>query len=198
MVMEYHPILNNNEKVASNIAGETTTRVMTLDGKTADDIIRENNVNKFNDRVDTYKERLDKHSASLDEFAEKLSDKILDIEIMPLGSYVLVRELEENPFQRIVKQGGIITDLGGMKPEYKNTDSGEWEEEEQFIKVGIVQEVGPETRYLREGDAVFYPKNATIPVPFYKQKLIQINETRVLAVVNEKLTERFNEIKNDK
>lgn len=198
MVMEYHPILSENEKLASNIAGESTTRVMTLDGKTADDIIRENNVNKFNDRVDIYKERLDKHSASLDEFAEKLSDKILDIEIMPLGTYILVRELDENPFQRIVKQGTIITDLGGMKPEYKNTDSGEWEEEEQFIKVGIVQEVGPETKYLKEGDAVFYPKNATIPVPFYKQKLIQINETRVLAVVNEKLTERFNEIKNDK
>ena len=90
---------------------------------------------------------------------------------------------------------GLIIDTGGLAPQYKNTDNGQIEEEEQFIKVGVVQEVGPECKYLKAGDAVFYSKPSAIPVPFYKQKLIQVNETRILAAVNENLSKRFN--KND-
>ena len=39
-----HPILSENEKIAMNVAGESTSRIMTLDGRTADDIIEERNV----------------------------------------------------------------------------------------------------------------------------------------------------------
>ena len=42
-----HPILSENEKLAMQIAGESTSRVMTLDGRTADDIIAERNVKTF-------------------------------------------------------------------------------------------------------------------------------------------------------
>jgi co-chaperonin GroES (HSP10) len=193
--MEERPILSNNEKVAMNIAGETTTRVMAMDGTTAEDVIKKRNVEKFNKMVDDYTEKFEKHSTNIQEFADKINKNVENIEIMPLGNYILVKQFEENPFQRIVRdsKSGLIIDLGGQAPEYKNTDNGQIEEEEQFIKVGAVQEVGPECKYLKPGDAVFYPKTASIPVPFYKQQLIQVNETRVLAVVNENLTERFNE-----
>ena len=196
--MEERPILSNNEKVAMNIAGESTTRVVAMDGTTAEDVIRKRNTEKFNNMVDDYAEKFEKHSAKIEEYAEKINKNVENIEIMPLSTYVLVKQFEENPFQRIVRdsKSGLIIDTGGLAPEYKNTDNGEIEEEEQYIKVGVIQEVGPECKYLKPGDAVFYPKNASSPVPFYKQKLIQVNETRVLAVVNEFLTERFNEIKN--
>lgn len=186
------------EKLAMDLAGESTTRIMALDGTTAEDVINKRNTERFNNMVDQYTEEFDKHSANIEEFAKRVNDNVQNIEIMPLQTYILVKEFEENPFQRIVKdsKSGLIIDTGGLAPQYKNTDNGQIEEEEQFIKVGVVQEVGPECKYLKEGDAVFYPKNASIPVPFYKQKLIQINETRVLAVVNEGLTERFNTIKN--
>ena len=198
--MEQNPILSENEKLAMNVAGETTSRIMTLDGKTAKDVIEERNINKFNDMVDAYTEKFDEHFAKVEEFAKKVNENVNNIEIMPLGNYILVKQFEENPFQRIVKDAktGIILDTGGLAPQYKNTDNGQIEEEESFILVGVVQEVGPECKYLKPGDAVFYPKPASIPVPFYKQKLIQVNETRVLAVVNELLTERFKNIKNDK
>ena len=39
--MEERPILTENERLAYRLAGDTTTRVMTLDGKTADDVIEE-------------------------------------------------------------------------------------------------------------------------------------------------------------
>lgn len=188
------------EKLAMDLAGESTTRIMALDGTTAEDVINKRNTEKFNDMVDAYTEKFEKHSANIEEFAEKINENVNNIEIMPLGSYVLVKQFDQNPFQRIVRdsKSGLIIDTGGLAPEYKNTDNGEIEEEESFILVGVVQEVGPECRYLQPGDAVFYSKPSAIPVPFYKQKLIQVNETRILAVVNDSLSKRFEEIKNKK
>ena len=186
------------EKLAMDLAGESTTRIMALDGTTAEDVINKRNTEKLNNMIDAYAEKFDQRSANIESFAQKINDNVQNIEIMPLGSYVLVKQFDENPFQRIVRdsKSGLIIDTGGLAPEYKNTDNGQIEEEEPFILVGVVQEIGPECKYLQPGDAVFYSKPSAIPVPFYKQKLIQVNETRVLAVVNEFLTERFNKIKN--
>lgn len=185
------------EQLAMDLAGESTSRIVALDGTTATDVINQRKTAKFNDMVDAYTEKFAEHAAKIEEFANKINENVNNIEIMPLGNYVLVKQFEENPFQRIVRDSktGIILDTGGLAPQYKNTDNGQIEEEESFILVGVVQEVGPECKYLKPGDAVFYSKPSAIPVPFYKQKLIQVNETRILAVVNEGLTDRFNTIK---
>ena len=195
--MEERPILSENEKLALRMAGESTSRIMTMDGKTADDVIEERNVRKFNDQVDKYVEKFEKHSTNLEEFANKINDNVENIEIMPIGSYLLVKPFSENPFQRIVRdsKSGLILDLGGAAPEYKNTDNGQIEEEESFILVAVVQEVGPECKYIKPGDTIMYTKPSAVPVPFYKQGLVLVNEMRVLVVINEGLTKRFNELK---
>lgn len=190
-----NPILSPNEKVAMNIADESVSRVMLMDGTTADDVIRERKINKHNDMVDKYIEKLNEHSAKVEDYAEQIAENIEKIEIMPINNYVLVKQFEENPFQRVVKQGNIITDLGGLHPQYKNTDNGQIEEEEQFIKVGVIQEVGPECKWCKEGDAVMYTKPSSVPIPFYKQNLYYVCETRVMVVINEGLTERFKNAK---
>ena len=192
-----HPILSENEKIAMRVAGESTSRITTLDGRDAKDIIAERNIKKFNEEVDSFAKKLKKHSTNLAEFADKVNKNGEKIEIMPIGNYVLCKQFEENPFQRIVRdsQSGLILDLGGMKPQYKNTDNGEIEEEEQFIKVGVIQEVGPECKWCIPGDTIFFTKPSAVPVPFYKQGLQLVCENRVLAVVNESLTERFNKSK---
>ena len=191
--MNEHPILSENEKIAMRVAGDTTSRIMTLDGRTSDDIIEERNVKHFNEQVDSLAEKFEKHATNLNEFAEKVNKNVENIEIMPIGNYVLCKQFEENPFQRIVRdsKSGLILDMGGMAPQYKNTDNGEIEEEEQFIKVGVIQEVGPDCKWCRPEDTIFFTKNSAVPVPFYKQNLQLVYENRVLAVVNEKLTERF-------
>ena len=196
--MNEHPILSENEKIAMRMAGESTSRIMTLDGRDAQDIIEERNVKKFNEEVDTLAEKFEKHSTNLQKFADEVNKNVENIEIMPIGNYVLIKQFEENPFQRIVRdsKSGLILDMGGMKPQYKNTDNGEIEEEEQFIKVGVIQEVGPECKWCEPSDTIFYTKNSAVPVPFYKQNLQLVCENRVLAVVNENLTERFKYIKN--
>jgi hypothetical protein len=194
-----HPILSENEKIAMRVAGESTSRITTLDGRSAEDIIEERNVKKFNEQVDNFAEKFEKHSTNLTEFADKVNKNVENIEIMPIGNYVLCKQFDENPFQRIVRdsKSGLILDLGGMKPEYKNTDNGQIEEEEQFIKVGVIQEVGPECKWCQPGDTIFYTKPSAVPVPFYKQGLQLVCENRVLAVVNEQLSTRFEEIKNE-
>ena len=197
--MEERPILTENEKLALRMAGDTTTRIMTMDGKTADDVIEERNVKNFNKQVDDYVEKLNQHATNLEEYSKKIAENVERIEIMPIGNYVLVKEFEENPFQRIVRdnKSGLILDLGGQKPQYKNTDNGEIEEEESFIKVGVIQEVGPECKWCKPTDTVMYTKPSAVPVPFYKQGLILVNETRVLVTINEGLTERFNKLKEN-
>ena len=193
-----HPILSENEKIAMHIAGESTSRIMTLDGTTADDVIEQRNVKNFNEEVDKFTEKIDKQFTNVEEFAKKVNENMANIEIMPIGNYVLVKQFEDNPFQRIVRdsKSGLILDMGGMAPQYKNTDNGQIEEEENIIKVGVIQEVGPETKWCQPDDTIFFTKNSAVPVPFYKQNLQLVCENRVLAVVNENLTERFKNIKN--
>ena len=195
--MEQIPILSENEKLDLRMAGDTTSRIMTMDGKTADDVIEERNVRRFNEQVDQYVEKFEKHSTNLEEFANNINENVANIEIMPIGTYLLVKPFSENPFQRIVKdsKSGLILDLGGAAPEYKNTDNGQIEEEESFILVAVVQEVGPECKYIKPGDTIMYTKPSAVPIPFYKQGLVLVNEMRVLVVVNEGLTNRFNELK---
>lgn len=194
--MEERPILSENEKIALMTAGDTTSRIMTMDGRTAEDVIEERNTKNFNKMVDDYVNKLNEHSENLDNYARKIADNVEKIEIMPIGNYILVKEFKENPFQRIVRdsKSGLILDLGGQKPQYKNTDNGEIEEEENIIHVGVVQESGPECKWIKPTDTVFYVKHSAVPVPFYKQGLITLSETRVLAVVNEGLTERFSRV----
>lgn len=189
--MEQRPILTDNEKIAMRMAGDTTSRIMTLDGKTAEDVIEERNIKNFNEQVDSYVEKLNEHSKNLDENAKQLADNIDAIEIMPIGNYIIARQFKDNPFQRIETYKGIITDTGGLHPQYKNTDNGKWEEEEQFIKVLVVVEVGPECKWVKPNDVIFATKPSLVPIPFYKQNLQLVNEARVIAVVNEGLTERF-------
>lgn len=186
-------ILTDNEKLARAVVGtESEARIMNM----GDDCLIANMVTdqtkaQFNQEVDDYVEKFDKHSEYLDAYKEKFKEDAKDLEIMTLYRYVLVKPFEENPFQQIQREGSIITDLGGQKPIYKSRETGDWEEEESYVHVGLVLEVGPDAKYLKEGDVIIYNKNSEVPVPFYKQGFVAIDETRVTAVINEKLHERF-------
>lgn len=194
MIDNQKPFLSEKERIAlaMNNAGDGNGLIMDMSGRTAEDIIKEENTKEFNKQVDLYVNAYTEHSNKLEEYSKKIAENVESIEIMPIGNYVLVKQFDENPFQRIVKQGNIITDLGGQKPIFKNTDNGNIEEEESFIYVGVIQEVGPECKWCKPTDTVMYTKPSAVPVPFYKQGLVLINENRVLVVINEGLTKRFN------
>ena len=99
--------------------------------------------------------------------------------------------MTENAVKKFQQENGLIVDLGGQKPTFKNNDNGEIEEEENIIKVGTVMDAGTKCEYLKEGDVVMYNRHSSSPVPFFRQGLETLSETRVLAVINEGLTDRF-------
>ena len=194
-------LMTEKEQLANALANAAGKEgiVVDMSGKTSEDIAREVNVKNFNKQVDVYAESFKKHTEQLEESVNRLSLNPENLEIMPIGNYVLIKSFSTNPFQRIVKNSnGLIVDMGGAAPVFKNTDSGEVEEEEAFILTGAVQEVGPECKWLKPGDAVFYTKPSMVPIPFYRAGLVLVNETRILAVINENLATRFEQIKNNK
>ena len=190
--------LTESEKIAQSIVGLESEgiRMNMADNQSIEEMIDREKAVKFNDQVDKYIEKFDKHANILKEYAESFNENMNSIEIKPMFARILVKPFEQNPFQKIKRSdSGIIIDRGGMAPTYKNSDTGEWEEEKQFIVTGTVVDCGPDVKYLNQGDVVFYRVDTSVPVPFFRQGLVSLAENQIIAVVNEGLTDRFNEKK---
>lgn len=161
-----------------------------------DSLIQNEKARKFNSEVDKFNEQLEKNNNKVKEDQEKLNYDIERAEIKPLFSRILVQPFKVNPFQKMKIENGIIIDTGGYTPHTQlNPQTGKYEEQDQFIITGYVIEVGPETKYLKEGDVIYYRRDTAVPVPFFKQGFVSLAENQVIAVINENLQQRFNEIK---
>lgn len=150
-------------------------------------------VHKYNNKVDEQVKKFDDHAKQLEEYAKKFNESFGDLEIKAIERNIIVQPFAVNPFQRIKRDenSGLIIDTGGYAPQYKSNETGEWEEEEQFIHVGTVFDAGPDCKYIKDGDVVMWTKVSEVPIPFYKQNLCLIPEQRVMCVINSGLTERF-------
>ena len=190
--------LNSNEKLALATTGmEGTGEHFIVNGESAENILMREKQATFNNAVDAYVDKFDKHREDLERYAKTISEDIGGLEIMPIFSYALIQPFEKNPFQQIkITESGVVTDLGGMTPDYKSNETGEIEQEKQFIKVGTVIEVGHKCEFLKPGDIVFYTTASEMMVPFFRQGFVVVNENRIMAVVNEKLTERRDNLRN--
>lgn len=184
--------LNSNEKLALAMTGmEGTGEHFIINGEAADKMLQREKAQTFNTKVSEINDKFEKHNQALEDYAKSLSEDINGLEILPMFGYALIKPFDQNPFQKVkVTKSGIITDLGGFTPTYKSHETGEIEEEQQYIKVGTVIEVGHKCEFLKPGDVVFYTIASECMVPFYKLGFVVVNENRILAVVNEKLTER--------
>lgn len=191
---------NSNEKLARQIAGPDTEATFFLaNGESADALIRKEKADKFNQEVGDLQERFQKHIDTIQEAGQQIAADMENIEIMPLASYVLISPFRENPFQKItVEASGLITDLGGLAPSYKSQETGSMEEEKQYVKVGAVVETGPDCRFLKTGDIVIYNIASEVAVPFFKFGFVTVNEQRIIAVINEGLTQRKQDAMNKK
>lgn len=179
-------------KVVNGIEGNGTTFVI---GKDIKDLTKAEAISKVNNKVDEYVEKLEKHEELLKKYTEEIGKDLDNLEIKPIYEGVLIKPYDENPFQRIHKEGAIITDLGGMKPAYKSNEDGQYHEEESFIRVGLVIDAGPTTKYLKEGDVVMWRRPSEVPVPFFKQNLVLVNEHSIMTAVNQGLNDRFKNLK---
>lgn len=187
--------LSEQEKLARQISKIDSNAVFfNVNDKTLDEHIDNMKRQKWNDSVQKIENKFANHETKLQEAADEYAKNLNGVQIMPVANYVIVRPFKENPFQRVKvdSSSGLIIDLGGMVPEYKSNESGEYEEAEQVIKVGVVIEAGPECKWLRSGDTIMWAKMSEVVVPFYNFGFRLVNETRAICVINDDLNERFN------
>lgn len=186
------------EKVIGSEQAHSTPDII-VNGENAKSIIERENRRRFNNSVEELNQKFQKHIDGMAELGRKISEDFSNLEIMPLTSYVLISPYENNPFQKMkVDKSGLIIDTGGLTPTYKSQETGAIEEEKEYVRTGIVVETGTECKFLKPGDIVFYNIASEVQVPFYKFGFVIVAEQRIIAVVNEKLTTRKDEIMKNK
>ena len=80
--------MNKNEKLAQDLIGmEGTGKSFTVNGKDANDMLLEEQANKFNESVGKINDKFEKHNKALMEYAKAISHDINGLEIMPGTSY---------------------------------------------------------------------------------------------------------------
>lgn len=186
-----------NEKIAKELLGtDSNFTSVNMKENSLDSLIKKEKARKFNSEVEKYNEKLEQNNKDFEESQNKVEYDISKAEIKPMFSRILVQPFKVNPFQKMKIENGLIIDTGGYTPHTQlNEQTGRYEEQRQFIVTGCVIEVGPEVKYLKEGDVIFYRVDTAVPVPFFKQGFVSLAESQIIAVVNEGLQDRFNNIK---
>ena len=186
-----------NEKIARELLGtDSNFTSVNMKENSLYSLIKKEKASKFNSEVEKYNEKLEQNNKDFKESQDKVEYDISKAEIKPMFSRILVQPFKVNPFQKIKVENGLIIDTGGYTPHTQlNEQTGRYEEQKQFIVTGCVVEVGPEVKYLKEGDVIFYRVDTAVPVPFFKQGFVSLAESQIIAVVNEGLQDRFNNIK---
>jgi co-chaperonin GroES (HSP10) len=103
-----------------------------------------------------------------------------EMDIYPLFNNVFFREVK-NPFKKEKTNGGIFLPQGTSFSDGEG--SGDIKEMDQFIKIGQITKVSKDTKYVQEGDFVFYDKRTVRPVPYGEIGLWQINEQNIMGYV---------------
>ena len=186
-----------NEKIAKELLGtDSNFTSVNMKENSLDSLIKKEKARKFNSEVEKYNEKLEQNNKDFKESQDKVEYDISKAEIKPMFSRILVQPFKVNPFQKMKVENGLIIDTGGYTPHTQlNEQTGRYEEQKQFIVTGCVVEVGPEVNYLKEGYVIFYRVDTAVPVPFFKQGFVSLAESQIIAVVNEGLQDRFNNIK---
>ena len=186
--------LSEKEQIARMVTGvDTDSTFMGVDDRSLDKMIDNAERQKWNDSVKEIEDKFKDHENALQEAADEYAKKLDGVQIYPIANYVIVRPFKENPFQKVKidEKTGLILSTGGLIPEYKRNDSGEFEEAEQVIKTGVVIQAGPECKWLKDGDTIMWSVMSEVVIPFYNFGFRLVNENRAICVINDDLEERF-------
>ena len=118
----------------------------------------------------------------------EINKKLETLEMLPMMNKIILQPYPVNPYRKVV-EGSLIVDYTGA---FKNPDTGEDDKLQELVGCAKVIEVGPECKYLKPGDDVYYDTRTVYPVPFMSMGYRLTSEPQILCVLNEKLKERFN------
>lgn len=153
---------------------------------------------KFNQQIEEAKADWDSKINEQEAHAKEMDEKMKDLQIVPINSYVLVQPYAKNPFQKMK-----VTDSGLIIPEYtgifKNPDSGMEDQEENLSVQALVIETSPLCKFVKEGDIIYYRRACGVPIPFFGQGFEVVAEQQIQVVVNSGLKDRYDkEFKSEK
>ena len=92
----------------------------------------------------------------------EINKKLETLEMLPMMNKIILQPYPVNPYRKVV-EGSLIVDYTGA---FKNPDSGEDDKLQELVGCAKIIEVGPECKYLKPGDDVYYDTRTVYPVPF--------------------------------
>lgn len=116
-----------------------------------------------------------------------------EMEIIPCNTGVLVQLYDDNPYKTINRtESGLIFGIESNK-KYKSNETGEIEENDEFVACAKVIAVGPKCENVQVGEDVYLIKHILKPIPYRKKGYWEISEQNILCrlkPINEKENER--------
>ena len=110
-----------------------------------------------------------------------------EVEIIPCNTGVLIKFYDDNPYRKIERtQSGLIVGIESTK-KYKSNETGEIEQNEEFVACAKVIAVGPKCENVHVGEDIFLIKHIAIPTPFRKQGYYTISEQNILCRIVNKM-----------
>ena len=104
-----------------------------------------------------------------------------EVELVPCNTGVLIKFYEDNPYRKVEKtESGLIIGIESTK-KYKSCETGEIEENDEYVACAKVIAIGPKCENVHVGDDVFLIKHIALPVPFRKQGYYTISEQNILC-----------------
>ena len=104
-----------------------------------------------------------------------------EIKIIPCNTGVLIKFYDENPYRAIERtESGLIFGIQSSQ-KYQSNDSGEVEENEEYVACAKVIAVGPKCQNVKVGEDVYVIKHIAQPVPFRKKGYYNISEQNIMC-----------------
>jgi hypothetical protein len=125
----------------------------------------------------------------VDDWNKLMSDTIItkqtegikegDFDIIPCNTGVIIKFYDENPYRVIERtESGLIFGIQSSQ-KVVSEDSGEVEENEEYVACAKVIAVGPKCQNVNVGEDVYVIKHIAHPIPFRKAGYFEISEQNI-------------------
>ena len=155
---------------------------------------RANAVKTFNETTKEISKTFNDNINKELEKSKQVKEDATNLEIMPTNGNILIRMYSNNPWEQVktTESGLIIPVYDGT---YLSHETGEKETARQSIAFAEVLSVGPDVKYVKQGDDIIFINGTQRPTPFLGQSLWVVSQNNVLVIINEELQKRFNSLK---
>ena len=119
---------------------------------------------------------------------KEIEERLEGLELIPNGNRLVLMPYPRNPYVKVMTESGIFIEPNGT---YFNTDTGEFDEADELVACAKVIEVGPEVKYVKIGDDVYYDSRTAYPLPFMNLGYKVTSEPQIVAIINNELKIRL-------